>query len=226
MRAVVEHHSYLEERGGHSIVKLAICTLQKYGLAESDLVKSIEEGRGLPQPKEVVDKLKAAQAVDMVDRLCAKAIHGVYYQTCMAPGNDQDGCHAWLTDGRVRAETEALVIAVQDGVLWTNTYQAEVVKNGTEPSRRVCHKGEETTGHILTSSEANTWSLIKERHDRVVYQLVLALAKNQSLKVPDSWRWRAQGWQGVRVLDRDKMKLWLTSVYQLIEISPQGNQTS
>ena len=64
-------------------------------------MKSIEEGRGLPQPREVDDKLKVAQTVDMVDRLCAKAIHGVYYQTCMAPGNDQDGCHAWLTDRRV-----------------------------------------------------------------------------------------------------------------------------
>jgi len=55
----------------------------------------------------------------MVDRFFAKAIHGVYYQTCMVPGNNQNGCHAWLTDGRVRAETEALVIVVQDGVLWT-----------------------------------------------------------------------------------------------------------
>jgi len=85
-----------------------------------------------------------------------------------------------LTDWRVRAETEALVI------LWTNKYQAEVERNGTEPSYRVCHNGDKTIGHIFTSCEANTWSLIKERHDRVVYQMVLALAKNQSLKVPDS----------------------------------------
>jgi len=49
MRAVVEHHSYLRERGGYSIVKLAIRTLQKYGVAEGDLVESIEEGTGLPR---------------------------------------------------------------------------------------------------------------------------------------------------------------------------------
>jgi len=65
----------------------------------------------------------------------------------------------------------------------------------------------ETISHILTSCEANTWSLIKERHDRVVYQMVLALAKSQSLKVPDSWGWRAQGWQGVGVIVGDKAKL-------------------
>jgi len=82
-------------------------------------------GRGLPRPSEVVDKLKAVQAVDIVDRLYLKTIHRVYYQTCMAPGNYQDGCHAWLTDARVRAETQALVIAAQDGILWTNKYKVE-----------------------------------------------------------------------------------------------------
>jgi len=87
----------------------------------------------------------------------------------------------------VQAETEALVIAAQDGVLWTKKYPAEVVRNGTEPSCRVCHNGDEVIGHILTSCEANTWSLTKERHDQVVYQMVLALARSQFLKVPDSW---------------------------------------
>jgi len=32
MRAVVAHHSYLKERGGYSIVKLAIRALRKYGV--------------------------------------------------------------------------------------------------------------------------------------------------------------------------------------------------
>jgi len=40
-----------------------------------------------------------------------------------------------------------------------------------------------------------------------VYQMVLALANGQSLKVPDSWGWRAKGWQGVGVLDGNKAKL-------------------
>jgi len=45
----------------------------------------------------------------------------------------------------------------------------------------------------------------------MVYQLVLALAKNQSLKVPESCGWRAQGWHGVGVSDRDKMK-WVVDI--------------
>jgi len=61
--------------------------------------------------------------------------------------------------------------------------------------------------HILTSCEAHLWSLIKERHDLVVYQLVLALARSQGLTVPNSWGWRAQGWQGVGVLEDDRTKI-------------------
>ena len=99
-------------------------------------------------------------------------------------------------DGRVRAEMETLVVAEQDGAPHTNRYQAEVLKNGTDPQCRVCRNGDEMIGHILSICEAHTWFLIKERHDWVVYQMVLALARSQSLTVPDSWGWRPQGWQG------------------------------
>ena len=86
----------------------------------------------------------------------------IHYKNCLALGIDYEGCQAWLTNGRVRAETEALVVAAQDGV---NRYQAVILKNGTDPQRRVCRDGVEMIGHILTSFEAHTWSLIKERHD-------------------------------------------------------------
>ena len=95
-------------------------------------------------------------------------------------------------DGRVRAEMETLVVAEQDGAPHTNRYQAEV----TDPQCRVCRNGDEMIGHILSIFEAHTWFLIKERHDWVVYQMVLALARSQSLTAPDSWGWRPQGWQG------------------------------
>ena len=45
----------------------------------------------------------------------------MYYQNGVAPGIDYKGCDTWLTDGRVRAETEALIVMAQDGVLYTTT---------------------------------------------------------------------------------------------------------
>jgi len=74
----------------------------------------------------------------------------------LAPGTDTEGFHAWVTDGWVRAETEALVIVVQDGAFHTSRYQAKVLKNGTDPQCRVCWNGVETIGHILSIGEAHT----------------------------------------------------------------------
>ena len=134
----------------------------------------------------------------------------MYYENCLAPGIDYEGCNAWHTDGKVRAKMEALVMAAQDGVLYTNRYQVVILKNGTDWQCRVCWDGVKTIGHILTSCKAHGWSLIKERHNQVVYQMALALARgSQSLKVPNLWGWCAKGWQGVGVLDGNKKKLVL-----------------
>jgi len=104
MRAVVEHHAFLWERGGYSIVKLAVHMVQKYGI-EGDLAGSIKSGTGLPEATVVTNQLKAAQAIKLIERLRNKTIHCVYYQNNVAPGIDYEGCHTWLTDGRVRAQT-------------------------------------------------------------------------------------------------------------------------
>ena len=56
-------------------------------------------------------QLKAAQVVKLVQTLTMKPIHKVYYQQAsFADGVDTEGTFAWLSDGRLRAETEGLVI--------------------------------------------------------------------------------------------------------------------
>ena len=77
---------------------------------------------------EDTQEVKAAQACQLVDALTSKPIHKVYLQTSMSEDIDKDGTFAWLSDGRFRAETEALVIAAQDGVIMTNRYKHTVLK--------------------------------------------------------------------------------------------------
>jgi len=93
------------------MAKKAVKTVQNYGIFDGDFAECIESGENLPQTLSIVAQLKAIQAVQLIETLTAKTIHGVHYQTCLAPGNDTEECHAWLIDGRVRAEMEALVIA-------------------------------------------------------------------------------------------------------------------
>lgn len=55
----------------------------------------------------------------------------------MAEGWDTQVSHAWFTDGRLQARTEALIVAAQ-GVVQTHGYQARVLREDISPVRRVC----------------------------------------------------------------------------------------
>ena len=51
------------------------------------------------------------------------------------------------------------------------------------------------------------WSLYKERHDRVIYQLMKAFAKKLEVKkLPDSMAW-VDGWHGVAALSGARAKI-------------------
>ena len=111
-------------------------------------------GKQFPTPESVLE-LKAAQAVQLVT---AKPIHKVYFQQASsAEGVDMEGTFGWLSNGRLRAETERLVIAAQDGVILTNRYKHTVLKMSATSTCRVCRGGEETIGHILSSCRPHMW---------------------------------------------------------------------
>ena len=171
LQAVLRHQLFLATNGEYSTLRTASSILQQYELCPYlvEIFQTGDEGMG---------ELKAAQAVKLVSALTAKPIHKVYFeQASTAEGVDTEGTFGWLTDGRFRAETEGLVIAAQDGVILTNRYKHTVLRTSTTSLCRVCREGEETIGHIMSSCGPHKWSLYKERHDRVVYQLMMALAK-------------------------------------------------
>ena len=155
--------------------------------------------------REGILQLKAVQMVKLVGTLTAKPIHKVYYQQASsAEGVDTKGTFTWLSDGRLWAETEGLVIAAQDGVILTNRYKHTVLGMDVSPTCRVCREKLETIGHVMSSCKPHMWSLYKERHDRVIYQLLKAFAKKLEVVIPDyqmgggwlAWRGSARGCKG------------------------------
>ena len=96
------------------------------------------------------------------------------------------------------------MIAAQDGVILTNRYKHTVLGMDVSPTCRVCREEPETIGHVMSSCKPHTWSLYKERHDRVIYQLLKAFAKKLEVVVPDyqmvggwlAWRGSTQGCKG------------------------------
>ena len=69
-----------------------------------------------------------------------------------------------------------------------------------ESTYQMCQNKDETIGHILSSCESPQWSLLKERHDRVVYRLMMGLAKRLEVMVAHSMTWGLTGWQGAAEL--------------------------
>ena len=162
LQAVVKHQLYLGEQARYSNLQRAFRVLGRYELWP-DLEESARRGNPPPSVKDGTNEMKATQACQLVDSLMKKPIHKTYIQTSMSEDIDREGTFAWLSDGRFRAETEALVIAAQDGVIMTNRYKHTVLKLSTTSICRVCREEEESIGHILSACGKHCWSLYKER---------------------------------------------------------------
>ena len=185
LQAVVSHQLYLagHQNRRYSNLQAAGDILGQYRVVP-DLIEKLRTGEVIPEACEGILVLKAAQDDELVGTLMAKPIHRVYYQQAMAvEGNNSEGTFAWLSDGRFWAETEGLVFAAQDGVIMTNRYKHIALKVSATSTCRMCQESDETVGHILSSCAPHVWSLYKERHDWVMYQLMLALAKKLEVRV-------------------------------------------
>lgn len=137
--------------------------------------------------KALVARLKQRQAQRLEEELLGKRLHGKHAATIRGEETDRRATNAWLTKGRFQARTEALVCAAQDQVIYTNVYRAKIMDERVSPQCRRC-EAEETIGHIVSSCQEYNWTFYKNRHDRVLYQLVKAIAGGLGLKIPNALR--------------------------------------
>ena len=119
----------------------------------------------------------------------SKPAHGIYYRQCLSDKWDTVGSFKWLVDGRLQGQTEALIIAAQDGVIMTRDYQQRILGKKGPTSCRCCRQETEKLGHLLSKCEPLFWTLYKERHDRVVYQILLALTRKYEMTLPSGLQW-------------------------------------
>ena len=207
LRAVVKHQLWLSGRNRYSNLQEAQRTLERLQVPLSLSESGVHMDREPVPPRQVSKMVKTAQMEALQEALCQKKIHGVFFKQCLEPDRDTSGCHIWLSDGRLRADTEALIVAAQDGVIHTRAYQVRVLKLDVPQTCRVCHSAPETVGHVLSCCEPLSWTLYKQRHDRVLYQMVLMLCKKHNITVPESLRWGPSGWDGVAVLEGSEVRL-------------------
>jgi len=159
LQAVVKHQLWMTERNHHNNLQAANAVLKKYDFDGRFLVELLQNGWP-PADRVNLSELAATQAFQLVDALSRKAIHGVYYEPFQTSEEvDHKGSFSWLSDGRLRAETEGLIFVAQDGVLLTNRYKHTVLKLGASSACRVCQEGDETIGHILSKCRTHCWCM-------------------------------------------------------------------
>ena len=66
--------------------------------------------------------------------------------------------------------------------------QKRILRSRDDEECRACGAEAETIGHILSSFPFHSWSLIKERHDRVLFLLVKVILRASGLVVPGAYR--------------------------------------
>ena len=132
--------------------------------------------------RRVARELREAQTERLKSNLAEKSHQGSYHRQVT---NRES--YVWLSEGRLRPQTEALILAAQDDVLHTRWYQNRILKNSRLLMCRECGKAMETVKHILNMCEPKGFSLYKERHDRAILIMLWRLLKEYGFKQEEPW---------------------------------------
>ena len=117
--------------------------------------------------------------------LARKVVHGKYGSQMRS-----ENAFLWLSEGKVDAQTSALVMAAQDAAIRTRAWESRFV--GGSDRSRVCANGRETVGHILAMCQPHQWTMYKPKHGEVarcikwsVARALDLIAHSASRAVPD-----------------------------------------
>ena len=100
--------------------------------------------------KQILKQLGEVQMDSMKNSLALKSRHSKYWLQTLRPDRDTEMCHLWLRNGRFAAETEALIVAMQDGVLYTREFRVNILKEDVTKVCRLCEVEVESIKHILS----------------------------------------------------------------------------
>ena len=87
----------------------------------------------------------------------------------------------WLKIGKMKKETEGLLIAAQDQALRTNVIKTRIDKSHEDSKCRMCKEADETVTHIICQCRKLAQKEYKRRHDKVARALHWELCKKKWL---------------------------------------------
>ena len=183
LRDVLQHMKWMKRRGRWSLLTAFEKVVNHY----DDLCVSVVDGKvcldGVcVDSRKFVAAVKDSQMEVSVGTLKCKRLHGQLYSLLDGEGVDKRLSVEWLRDGRLKSESEGLLVAAQDGVVRTRVYAVKIMGISGPVKCRMCGVSEETVSHVLCCCGKWSWTLYKDRHDHALRPLFVFLCNYFNLR--------------------------------------------
>ena len=119
-------------------------------------------------------------------RYLAKPLHGQFFRSTEKVRDYKSWL--WLKNGKLKKETEGLIIAAQDQALRTNSIKNRIDKQQVSPACRLCGERDETVSHIVAECKMLAQKYYKSwRHDKVAQVIHWRLCHRFKINREDKW---------------------------------------
>ena len=181
LRLVYQHES---TKKLHATIKEAEKFLNELNVTQNPIYEDLPATKLAKRLKTVAKRNGQKQ---LAERWSQKSLHGQYVLRSQNADVDQEATHQWLRSSGLKAETEGFIIAAQDQSLFTRNFQANILKNGADPSCRLCDKSCETIDHLVSGCSTLAPNEYVRRHDRVGQYLHWGICKHYGIETCHNW---------------------------------------
>lgn len=141
---------------------------KKYSLQkEADKIRTKYKLTNLSENGNLVCELKTKIENERISKITSKPLHGRFFKQLQETHINKELTVKWLNDGRMKGETESLLIAAQDQALNTRFHQRHILHQPVASVCRLCFKAEEHISHLVSGCEALAATEYLQRHNRV-----------------------------------------------------------
>lgn len=102
--------------------------------SEEELLKTVR--REGVESQETVAGFKARRRTENIQELKEKPLYEQFVREAEGQGSAETW--TWLKEGKLKRETEALIVAAQDQAIRTNCVKANIDKSQVDPKCRMC----------------------------------------------------------------------------------------
>ena len=173
--------------GGRGLISIEECVRQEErGLSDYVRNRAQEPVRGCLQHlvlEQTASEYKVRRKKEKEEEWRKKALQGQFV-TRIEASEDTWG---WLKTGKLKKETEGMILAAQDQALPTRHRKIRIEKQSGDPKCRLCGEREETVMHVLSECKKIAQTEYKKRHDKVATWTHWRLCQIYSLPHADSW---------------------------------------